>query len=91
MEESSRQVIVKIVNSSGEAQPVTIQLSGIGGVRPRGSEIVLSGNSPEDENSFAEPKKVAPVLSTLRAMGPRTEYLCRPYSLTVLRWESANR
>lgn len=90
-EESSRQVIVKIVNSSAEAQPVTIQLSGIGGVRPRASEIVLSGNSPEDENSFAQPTKIAPVLSTIRDVTPRTEYLCRPYSLSVLRLETVSR
>ena len=47
--------------------------------------IVLAGKQLTDENSIAEPKKVAPV--TLDAEGRRrlVPAHVRPYSLTVLR------
>lgn len=41
---------------------------------------------PDATNSFAEPDRIAPRRSSVRAEGPRFEYRFPPLSLTVLRW-----
>ncbi len=46
---------------------------------------VLAGANLADENSFAEPKKVAPVTSDIEGVGPEFKYTFKPRSLTVLR------
>ena len=45
---------------------------------------------PDVVNSFAEPQRVAPVQTTVRASSARLEYRFPPLSLTVLRWRAGS-
>ena len=79
------EIIVKVVNVSGTAQDTEVALDGIAALAPEGSAIVLAANSPNDENSFAQPTKVAPVTLPLSGVGQRFRHTFPPYSVTVLR------
>jgi alpha-L-arabinofuranosidase len=57
--DSTGEVILKVVNISGSAQKLEINLSGAKDVSAAGKVIVLSGK-PTDVNSLANPKKVYP-------------------------------
>lgn len=83
-DERAGEVIVKMVNATPDLQPVNLTLDGVARVRGTASLTVLTGNPP-DENSPAEPRKVAPAESRLRVNAPRLTHLCPPQSLTVLR------
>jgi alpha-L-arabinofuranosidase len=83
--EASGEILLKVVNVSGTAQDTEVTLEGVGRVEPEGTAIVLTANSPEDENSFSQPTRVAPVTQPIQGLGPtfRTTFL--PYSQTILR------
>jgi alpha-L-arabinofuranosidase len=72
------------VNTASSAQTARIVVEGAG-VASRGTTTVLTSGSPDDQNSLAAPRKVAPVTRPLRRLGPSFAYTFRPYSLTVLR------
>ena len=62
-----------------------MKIEGVRRLARRGTAIVLAGEKLTDENSLAEPKKVAPVTSPLRGVGASFDHTFPPYSLTVLR------
>jgi alpha-L-arabinofuranosidase len=78
------EVILKVVNPTGENAEVDVNLQGVSGLESHASAIVLQGN-PEDENSIGEPQKIAPKSQTLDARQPRFNHSFPPYSLSVLR------
>lgn len=84
LDQKAKEVIVKVVNAVSEPVTANIELKGIKGPRPNAKVITIAA-SPEDENSFDEPIKVAPVDSTIFLTGQRFSYTFRSYSLTVLR------
>jgi alpha-N-arabinofuranosidase len=84
-EEKTGEVILKVVNSAAEAVEATVQLNGAGKVSDKADVTVLAGAKLADENSFAEPKKVAPVKSSIDVVAPEFKYTYKPWSLTVLR------
>ena len=60
------EVIVKVVNTSKQAQPITVQLQGVKG-EPTADVITLSHNgSMDDENTLDNPEKIVPVLSNMK-------------------------
>ncbi len=78
------EIIVKVVNVSGEPIFAQLNLDGLVGSVTSGEGWVLVGK-PEDQNSIAEPKKVAP--HKIR-VGDVPQHMTRtylPYSVTVLR------
>jgi alpha-L-arabinofuranosidase len=87
-DQKAKQIILKIVNPSPEAQVADIVLNGARRVGGKAQQIVLSGNSPDDENSFESPTRVAPVSSSLSAVSDHFQFQCRPRSMTVLRLSS---
>ena len=62
-EQSTGEVIVKVVNTSEKAQPVSIQLLGIKGVRTANT-ITLCHDGMDDENTLDNPEKIIPVNGT---------------------------
>ena len=84
-EEKSGEVIVKVVNSAAQPVEAAVELKGAGTVAGKADVTVLAGTNLADENSFAEPKKVAPVSSTIEGVGPEFKYTFKPWSVTVLR------
>jgi len=53
-------------------------------LKATGTAITLSGGLA-DENSLDDPKKIAPVTSSVKGVKPEFTYTFKPYSLTVLR------
>jgi alpha-N-arabinofuranosidase len=84
-EEKSGEVIIKVVNSAAEPVEAAVQLQGAGKVSDKADVTVLAGANLADENSIAEPKKVAPVSSSIDGVGAEFKYTFKPWSVTVLR------
>jgi alpha-N-arabinofuranosidase len=63
---------------------VHITLDGAGKVSSNGKAIVLTSGSPQDTNTFDEPRKVVPMTLPVDHLGRSFEYSFEPYSVTVL-------
>lgn len=83
-DESTGQVILKIVNPTDDATSVAVDLAGLGEVGSTAQAIVLAG-APGDEISIAEPNKIKPREESLTISGPQFERTFAPNSLTILR------
>ncbi len=81
----SNEIILKVVNSSSEAQSVGIQLRGASKLDAEGQVVMLTSEKPEDENSIAEPTKVAPVQKKFACPGPDFSHVFPGNSVSVLR------
>lgn len=84
-DETSGEIILKIVNGESTPAELQLQLNGLGKSATSARVTVLTGAKRTDENSFAEPKKIFPVESTLRLTGKGDTYKAPALSLTVLR------
>ena len=58
-EQSTGEVIVKVANTSDQAQPISIQLQGIKGARTANT-ITLCHDGMDDENTLDNPEKIVP-------------------------------
>jgi alpha-L-arabinofuranosidase len=83
-DDKSGDVILKILNTTGGVVDATVRLDGATHVAPEGQLTVLTSRSAEDENSFEEPTKIAPVSRTVKT-GERSILSLAPYSLNILR------
>jgi len=81
----SGEVILKVVNTSRSELPTDITLNGVAAVHGPAKAIVLTSQDPADENSLAEPTKVAPVMKTIDVSGPAFRYALPGNSVTVIR------
>jgi alpha-L-arabinofuranosidase len=88
-EEKSGEFILKLVNPTPDPHMCDIFLEGTSNLSSKASAVVLSGKAPDEENSFDEPTKVAPVSSLIDGVGSHLQYQCEPRSLTVLRFSSS--
>lgn len=79
------ELIVKIVNPFSGEKRCAVELSESQKIQPDGTAIILASESQDDENSFADPGKIAPREIPLRNLGNSFEYVCPPNSLSVLR------
>jgi len=84
-DEKASEVILKVVNSAEKSIAADVQLKGAGRVASQGTMILLTGQKLTDENSIAEPRKIAPVTSSLNGVSGEFKHTFPPYSLTVLR------
>lgn len=81
-DDSSKELIIKIVNAAPVEQVQQIELNKKGSA---GSVIVMQSNDPEAMNSFEEPMKVSPKTLSLKLKGKKLEYRSAPYSVNVIR------
>jgi alpha-L-arabinofuranosidase len=77
-------IIVKVVNASPTPLEVELNLPGAK-LAPEGSLLVLTSENAADENSLAEPKKVAPQQGMFKTDGDKLLRSFPGNSLTVLR------
>ena len=80
----SGDVIVKILNTTGNSVETRLQPDGAGQLRAEGHLTVLSSTNAQDENSFDQPTKISPVFRKVNGGNPFTLAL-DPYSLNILR------
>ena len=83
-DDKAEEVILKVVSMQAEPARVTLQIKGGGRLKATATAITLSGELT-DENSLDDPRKVAPVTSTVKGVKPEFTYTLKPYSLTILR------
>ena len=81
---ASNQIIVKAVNPSSSAMTTTFNFSDVDSIAPNATIIQLTSGSPTDLNSFAAPKNVAPVTSTISNAGTNFTLTLPANSLSVL-------
>ncbi|OMF90972.1 hypothetical protein BK144_16525 [Paenibacillus sp. FSL R7-0273] len=84
---ASGDIIVKVVNSSGNALTAALALTGVPTGQLQGSALVLAANQPVDENSFSEPGLIAPKTSEVTVTDGSLEYAFPKFSVTVLRFK----
>jgi len=84
LDNQTGKIYLKAVNAAGSKQKVHITLDGAGNVSSNGKAIVLTSSSPQDTNTFDEPRKVVPMTSPVDHLGRSFEYSFEPYSVTVL-------
>lgn len=84
LDERTHELIVKAINNSASARPATLHLNG---ARTSGSAKVTTLASADlaAENSFENPKAVAPKESTMAVTPGDMNVELQPYSLTVYR------
>jgi alpha-L-arabinofuranosidase len=81
---SSGEVVLKVVNMSADPITANIQLNGAE-VAPTGKAIVLTSASAKDQNTVAEPTKVAPHGEPITGVGPSFYRTFPAYSFTLMR------
>jgi alpha-L-arabinofuranosidase len=84
-EKASGDVIVKAVNVSQHALTTQMHLRGVARLGSSSVAIVLTSDKPTDENSLANPGKVAPVTQMLEAPSPSFGHVFPGNSVTVMR------
>jgi len=81
----SGEVIVKVVNAAATPTETMINLNGAGKLAPSAAAVVLTSESPKDENTLAEPAKVSPRDLTLPVRAAKINHAFPGNSLTVIR------
>jgi alpha-L-arabinofuranosidase len=83
----SHQIILKVVNPTDVETNADLALDGTRGLGQTAHLTLLHGLS-DDDNSLAEPDKIAPTQETLALAGPQIQYKFLPQSLTVMRFDT---
>jgi len=81
----ANEIVVFIANPYAETKAAAIELHGVAQLASAAKAIVLTSASPDDENSFETPMKIAPREETVAISGTSLARTFPAYSLTVLR------
>jgi len=81
---NSKEIIIKLVNTAASIQDVDVDLKGIK-TSSKGTIITLSSSNLQDENTFAEPKKISPKQSDYKITKGKQQLKLSAYSVTVLK------
>ncbi|MGN7810745.1 alpha-L-arabinofuranosidase C-terminal domain-containing protein [Flavobacterium sp. 22076] len=81
---NAKEIIVKLVNTAASNQEITIDLKGAK-LGTKGSMITLVSSNVQDENTFAEPKKISPKQSEYKVTKGSQQLTLPAYSVTVLK------
>ena len=84
-DETTGEVIIKVVNGDGMLYNLDIKLNGVAGVKNTGKIISLKADSGNDENSFENPQKIYPKEENFNLSGKEFKHSFAPYSFTILR------
>ncbi len=80
----SGETILKVVNAANKYVEANLNFTGAQNIAPKATVFTLCGDLA-DENSFAQPKKICSVKSSVDVPGPEFEFIFPADSLTVLR------
>jgi alpha-L-arabinofuranosidase len=80
-----KEIILKLVNAGAVPRKTRFDLQGIGSVAATGRAIVMTTKDGSAENSFAQPRRVAPVESVVTGLGKTFTRILPARSITVLR------
>jgi alpha-N-arabinofuranosidase len=77
-------IYLKVVNASGNARSVTIDMQSVCKVSGNGTLVVLKSNKPEDTNTIDEPKKIVPETLKIKGIGKTFTRVFDAYSINVI-------
>lgn len=83
-DEQTSELVIKVVNGTEQPYRRSFAIDGAKTVMPIGRVITLSG-SPQDENSFEQPTKLAPRTNLFGKFGKQFDYEFAPMSYTIMR------
>ncbi|MCR4994012.1 MAG: alpha-L-arabinofuranosidase, partial [Bacteroidales bacterium] len=78
------ELIIKVVNGTDQPYRRSFEIAGASTVAAQGKVFTLAGNALE-ENSFEEPRKIAPVATSFNNFGKQFTYDFAPSSFTIMR------
>jgi len=81
---NSKEIIVKLVNTAASAQDVSFDLKGAK-LGSKGTITRLSSPNTQDENTFADPKKITPKQTEYKITKGNQQLSLPAYSVTVLK------
>lgn len=81
---NTKEIILKLVNTSSAKQELSLDLKGEK-LASAGKIITLSSPNLQDENTFANPKKIYPIEGEYKLKNQKAEITLPAYSLTVLK------
>jgi len=81
---NSKEIIVKFVNTAASAQDVSFDLKGAK-LGSKGTITRLSSPNTQDENTFADPKKITPKQTEYKITKGNQQLSLPAYSVTVLK------
>jgi alpha-N-arabinofuranosidase len=84
-DEYTKEIILKLVNTTNSIQPVSIKLDGVRKLATKGKQIVLKSDDLNRVNSLDQPSLVSPVEQEIEIKGKMVKPSIMPYSLTVIR------
>lgn len=76
---------LKVVNITGTAQRMNVQISGTKSVNSKAEAVVLVGKTLDDTNSITEPAKIVPRTEKVDGLGADFVREFPAYSVTVLK------
>jgi alpha-N-arabinofuranosidase len=78
-------IYLKVVNTSGAARPIKIQIDGAPKVDPEGEAVSLRATGLDDTNSLEQPQKLVPRTEKAGNLSENFSREFAPYSITVLK------
>jgi alpha-N-arabinofuranosidase len=78
------EVFLKLVNPQPNPQHLRLDINGVASLAPKAAVTTLAA-SPDDTNSIDHPRRVVPVITTLRGLHPSFTYNFPPHSVVVLK------
>ena len=84
LDTEAKEVVVKVVNTSSEAQEVTLNFDGKK-LKGKGKAIVLKEADLNKENSFESQQEISPATEELKVKKEVLNYTAAAYSLNVIR------
>jgi alpha-N-arabinofuranosidase len=82
------EVFLKLVNGSSLAQPVEVDLQGVGSVSPTGTLVSLTGTNDADTNTISAPTHIVPVKTSLPGTAAKFAHTIPPYSVQVIKLQA---
>jgi alpha-L-arabinofuranosidase len=84
-DKNTHEIILKIVNATGNTQTNEVSLENAGRIDSHGKLIVLKSEELNGMNSIDKPQQVFPIEQTIEIKGKKIELQLAPYSLSVVR------
>jgi alpha-N-arabinofuranosidase len=78
-------IYLKVVNTSGSAKQINIQVDGAPKLKPTGQAVVLAGKALDDTNSIDQPGNIIPRTEAVTGIRSRFSRDFPLYSITVLK------
>ena len=72
-DKTTGEIIVKVVNTSKQTQPVTLNLQGIKGNRTAETLTLSWSGSMDDENTLDQPEKITPKTGSITCIGDKKQ------------------